>query len=187
MEMPTRLESERLIARKYEEGDGRELFAMVERNGNREHLSENAENVSRLATETDAEIMARGHSADWVGRNRFVMGVWLKGDEKYVGEIWIEPDRWDVPSFHIGWLVDGGYEGQGIATEAARRCPAFLFDDLKAHRVSAITRDTNPRSRKVAGRLGFRQEGHLREFRIDKGERYGVLHYGMLKTKFSGG
>ncbi len=185
MEIPARLETERLVVRRYEEGDGRELFAMVERNDNREHLGENAENVARLATETDAEIMVRGHSADWVARRRFVMGVWLKGDDKYVGEIWIEPDRWEVPSFHIGWLVDGGYEGHGIATESARRCLAFLFDDLKAHRVSAIMRDTNPRSRTVAERLGFRLEGHLRDFRVDNDERYGLLHFGMLKTEFS--
>ncbi len=35
MEIPARLETERLVVRRYEEGDGRELFAMVERNDNR--------------------------------------------------------------------------------------------------------------------------------------------------------
>ncbi len=34
-------------------------------------------------------------------------------------------------------------------------------------------------------RLGFRLEGHLRDFRVDNDERYGLLHFGMLKTEFS--
>lgn len=121
-----------------------------------------------------------------MGRLRFVMGVWLKDENKCVGQIWIEPDKWDVPSFEIGWFVDGGYEGMGIAAESARRCLEFLFDNLKAHRVSAIMRDTSPRSWKLAERLGFRREGHLRECRVENGIRYGLVRYGMLNTEFPG-
>lgn len=185
MEIPTRLETERLVVRKFEKGDGQALFALVERNNNREFLQASAEEVASLKTETEAEIMVRRHAAEWVGRRRFVMGVWLKDEDRSVGQIWIEPDKWDVPSFEIGWLVDGGYEGMGIAAESARRCLEFLFGDLKAHRVSAITRDTNPRSWKLAERLGFRREGHLRECRVENGERYGLLRYGMLSTEFA--
>lgn len=184
MKIPTRLETERLVVRKYEKGDGQALFALVERNDNREFLRANVEELSSLATETEAEIMVRRHAAEWVGHRRFVMGVWLKDENKCVGQIWIEPDKWDVPSFEIGWLVDSGYEGMGIAAESVRRCLEFLFGNLKAHRVSAIMRDTNPRSWKLAERLGFRQEGHLRECRVENGDRYGLLRYGMLNTEF---
>jgi RimJ/RimL family protein N-acetyltransferase len=82
--------------------------------------------------------------------------------------------------------VGGGYEGMGIAAESAGRCLEFLFSDLKVHRVSAIVRDTNPRSQKLAERLGFRQEAHMRECRIENGERYGHLHYGLLSAEFAG-
>ena len=184
IEMPSRLETEQLVVRKYQEGDGRDLFALVERNDNRQFLRAAAEEVASLKTETEAEIMIRRHAAEWVARRRFVMGVWLTDESQSVGQIWIEPDHWDVPSFEIGWLIDAGYEGKGIATEAARRCLQFLFDDLKAHKVSAIMRDTNARSRNVAERLGLRQEGHERECRVENGERCGLLRYGILRTEF---
>lgn len=186
MKIPIRLETERLVVRKYRKGDGQDLFALVERNSNRRFLRANIEEVASLKNRTEAEIMVRNHEAEWVGRLRFVMGIWLKGEDKCVGQIWIEPDKWDVPSFEIGWFVDHGYEGMGIAAESARRCLQFLFDNLKAHRVSTIMRDTNPRSWKLAERLGFRREGHLRECRVENGVRYGLLRYGMLNTEFTG-
>ena len=131
MKIPTRLETERLVVRKYKKGDGQDLFALVERNNNRQFLWANVEAVASLKTRMEAEIMVRKHEAEWVGRLRFVMGMWLKDESKCVGQIWIEPDKWDVPSFEIGWFVDRGYEGLGIAAESTRRCLEFLFDNLK--------------------------------------------------------
>jgi len=185
LDIPTRLFTERLTIRKYADGDGRDLFLLLERNNNREFLRENVEAVSSINTKREAEIKVRGHSAEWVARDRFVMGIWLKSENKCVGEIWIEPTKWEVPSFEIGWFLDRGYQKRGIATEAARRSLEFIFNDLKAHKVIVITRDTNPRSSRLAERLGFRREGHLRECRIENGKRYGLLYYGMLRTEFS--
>ena len=185
LDIPTRLDTERLTIRKYTEGDGGELYLLLERNNNREFLRENVEEVSSIKTEREAEIKVRRHSAEWFACDRFVMGIWLKGENKYVGQIWIEPKKWEVPSFEIGWFLDQGYQRRGIATEAARRSLEFLFNDLNAHKVIVITRDTNPRSHKLAERLGFRREGHLKESGIENGKRYGLLYYGMLRTEFS--
>ena len=184
-DIPTRLDTERLIVRKYAEGDGRDLHLLLERNDNREFLEENVEEVSSIRTEEEAEIRVRKRSAEWFARDRFVMGIWLKSGSKYVGEIWIEPKKWEVPSFEIGWFLDKGHQGRGIAEEAARRSLEFLFSDLNAHKVIAITRDTNSRSIKLAERLGFRREGRHRESGIENGKRYDLLYYGMLRTEFS--
>jgi len=184
-EVPTQLDTERLIIRKYAECDGRELYSLLERNHNREILRENVEEVSSIKTEEEAEINVRKHSAEWFARDRFVMGVWLKSADRCVGQIWIEPKNWEVPSFEIGWFLDQGYQGKGIAEEAARRSLEFLFSSLNAHKVIAITRDTNVKSIKLTERLGFRREGHLRESGIQDGKRYGLIYYGMLKSEFS--
>jgi len=126
LDVPMRLDTERLIVRKYTEGDGRELHLLLGRNDNREFLRENVEEVSSIKTEEEAEVYVRKHSAEWFARERFVMGIWLKSEDKYVGEIWIEPKKWEVPSFEIGWFLDQGYQRRGIATEAARRSMKFL-------------------------------------------------------------
>ena len=51
LDIPTRLDTERLTIRKYIAGDGRELHMLLERNNNREFLGENVEEVSSIKTE----------------------------------------------------------------------------------------------------------------------------------------
>ncbi|MHA2428466.1 MAG: GNAT family N-acetyltransferase [Candidatus Hermodarchaeia archaeon] len=183
--LPEKLESQRLLIRRYSEGDGKALFALLERNNNREFLFPNVEEVATIKTVEDAEIKTQRHKLEWETRKRFVLGIWEKTTNIYIGEIWIEPNQWKVPSFEIGWFLDKGYLGKGLATEAARRSIEFIFQDLRAHKVIVIARDTNLQSIKLAERLGFKKEGHFREARIEHGTRYGLVYYGMLKTEFT--
>lgn len=184
LKIPTQIESETLIVRKFEKGDGKDLLALLERNNNREILREAADEVDGIKTEDDAEIDVREHAAEWESRKRFVMGIWLKSTGEYVGQIWIEPKNWEVPSFELGYYIDHGYTRKGIATEAAKHSLKFLFEDLKAHKVIIITRDTNERSWKLAERLGFTREGHHRESGVKDGKRWGLYYYGMLESEF---
>ncbi len=161
------------------------MFLLLERNNNRTLFQENVKEVRSLKTEREAEIQAQKRSAEWVARDMFVMGIWLKIESRYIEGIWVESKKWDILSFEIGGFLDQGYQGRGFTAEAAQRSLEFLFNDLNAHKAIAITRDTNPQSYKLAERLGFQREGHHRESGIDDGKRYGLIYYGMLRTEFS--
>jgi len=175
-ELPSRLETTRLIIRKYEKGDGAELFQLLEVNNNREYLVEHIDEATNVKTEEDAEIRIQKLCSDWNTSSRFVMGIWLKSSVKYIGQVWIEPNQWKVPSFELGWFLERTHQGQGIATEAAKAAMRFLFNDLKAYKIIVITRDDNPKSYILAERLGFNKEGHLREHSVKKnGIRVGLL------------
>jgi RimJ/RimL family protein N-acetyltransferase len=121
-----------------------------------------------LQTVDAAELKVQRHAAEWELRKRFVLGVWTKTNSSYIGKQWIEPQRWDVPSFELGWFLDKGAQGKGLATEAARLSLDFIFNHLHAHKALVITRDTNHRRLKFAERLGFKREGHFREGRIEE-------------------
>lgn len=183
LELPSRLETSRLIIRKYENGDGKELYQLLENNNNQEYLIEHIDEATNVKTEKDAEDRIQELSIDWIERTRFVMGIWLKSSGKYIGQIWIEPNKWEVPSFELGWFLERSQQGQGIATEASKVAIQFLFNRLKAYKIIVITRDDNEKSSRLAERLGFIKEGHLREHSIKKnGSRVGLLYYGMLKN-----
>lgn len=182
-DIPDSVESKRLVIRRYLNGDGCAMYALAERNGNRDHLEGIADDIAKLKSVDEAEVKARKHRAEWAKRDRFVAGVWLKKDGSYIGEIWIEPAKYEVPSFEIGWFIDKGHEGVGLAYEAAKTGLSFIFDELKAHKVIASTDDTNIRSSKLAKRLGFKKEGHTRESEIRNGKRFGRYIYGMLKSE----
>lgn len=184
IEPSTQIESDRLILRKYEKGDGKELFALLERNDNRIFLKDHVDEATDVKSLEDAEKRVRKLSSFWEDRDRFVMGIWLKKNNEYIGNIWIEPKKWEVPSFEIGYYLDQGYIGNGLATEAVKRSIEFIFEELKAYKVILITRDTNERSYKLAERLKFVKEGHFRESNKEDERRFGLLYFGMLKTEY---
>ncbi len=185
LDLPSTIETNRLVIRKYERGDGRDLFGLLERNDNRELLKEHVDEAADITSVKDAEADLKRHREEWDSRERFVMGIWLKESGIHIGQIWIEPRSWDVPSFELGYYLDTGYQGQGLATEAAARSVEFIFRELKAHKAIIITHDTNERSWKVAERLGFKREGHHRDSGIKEGKRYGLYHYGLLRSEYA--
>ncbi|MFX0021408.1 MAG: GNAT family N-acetyltransferase [Candidatus Hermodarchaeota archaeon] len=185
LELSSMFETSRLILRKYEKGDGKEFFQLLETGNNREDLIEHIAEATSIKSEEEAEVRIQELSSDWLEQTRFVMGIWLKSSNKYVGQIWIEPNKWEVPSFELGWYLDQSFQGQGIATEAAKASIKFIFENLQAHKIIVITRDDNERSSKLAERLGFHKEGHLREHSVKKnGTRVGLLYYGILKNEW---
>ncbi len=184
LDFPDLLETDNLIIRKYRKGDGKENFDLFERNNNRELLKEFVDEATDITSVEDSEIKIREHAAEWEARTRFVMGIWSKVDEMYIGEIWIEPKKWEVPSFELGFYIEPSFQGRGMAFEASNRALKFLFEDLQAHKVIIITRDTNERSWRLAERLGFEREGHLRECGAKDDKRWGLYHYGMLASEY---
>ncbi len=184
VEFPDSIETKKLIIRKYEKGDGADVLALFDRNNNRTLLQERVDEAAGIITQDDAEIDCRKHTAEWEARERFVMGIWSKSSGRYIGQIWIEPKKWEVPSFELGYFLDIECHGKGLATEASEGALRFLFNELEAYRVEIITRDTNEKSWKLAERLGFEKEGHIRECGIQNGERWGLYHYGMLKREY---
>jgi len=63
----------------------------------------------------------------------------------------------------IGYWLGGAYEGRGVITEAVGAVLEFLFDDYAVHRVVIRAAVDNLRSRAVAERYRFTEEGILRQ------------------------
>ena len=102
----------------------------------------------------------------------------------------------DLTAPFCGFLIKDGETVQGVAVlnnyerclsvdltfvgrvdaRAARELCRYVFDDLKARRVTAVTRDSNVAAKAALQRLGFVQEGVLRHrFHDDDGVIYGLL------------
>jgi ribosomal-protein-serine acetyltransferase len=185
LEIPTRIETERIYLRKYEAGDGQWYYAMSQKN--RAHLAryESENVVMSIESEQDAEVVVRQLAAEWKARNCFFMGAFDKETDEFVAQVYIGPVNWNVPEFEIGFFVDKDYEGQGYVTEAVKAVLGFIFEHLKAHRVRMECDDTNERSWRVAERCGMVREGYFRENKKNAdGRLSGTLWFGLLKREF---
>jgi ribosomal-protein-alanine N-acetyltransferase len=185
LDIPTQIETKRLRLRPYQAGDGPMYYAVSQKN--RAHLApfESGNVIMSIKTEEDAEVAVRDLAAAWVARECFFMGAFDKETGDFVAQIYIGPINWDLPEFLVGYFVEVDHEGHGYVTEALKGALQFIFEHLKAHRVSLECADTNVRSCRVAERCGMVREGHTRENKQNADGTYrGDLKFGLLRQEF---
>jgi ribosomal-protein-alanine N-acetyltransferase len=88
----------------------------------------------------------------------------LEGDgmprERFVGEINLSSiQRGPFQSGHLGYWIDQSYAGRGLVPEAVVVVFRFAFEELGLHRVQVSIIPRNRASRRVAAKLGLRDEG----------------------------
>jgi ribosomal-protein-alanine N-acetyltransferase len=83
----------------------------------------------------------------------------------------------------IGWIVVPSLWRQGLMTEAAPPVIAHCFRHLNAHRIEARIEPENVSSRRLAAKLGFSEEGVLRDWLCVAGEFRSVVMYSLLGTE----
>lgn len=84
----------------------------------------------------------------------------------------------------IGFVFHPDAQGRGYASEAARELLALAFERLGAHRVYGRTDARNHGSAALMRRLGMREEAHLREAEVFKGEWGDELVFAILEHEW---
>lgn len=181
-DVPTQFETDRLVLRCYRPDDAAFYYAASQRN--RAHLAryESGNSLMHIDSEEQAEFVVRDLQAQWAARTCFLSGVFLKATGEWVAQVYAGPVDPGLPEFEIGYIADVDHEGRGYVTEAVRATLRFVFEHLRARRISLRCDDTNVRSRRVAERCGMRLEGHLRENKRNAdGSISGTLCFGLVR------
>ena len=93
-----------------------------------------------------------------------------RDNKAFVGTVGLAVDR-DHAKAEIGYLVAAAQRGNGFATEQGAAVTTFGFERLNLHRIFAGWYQDNPPSGRVLEKLGYQQEGVLREDRY-RGNRF---------------
>lgn len=159
-EFPYRFETERLLIRGPQPGDGPRV---------REAVIESAKELRpwmpwamEIADEVAYEKLIREGQLRYLSREDLWMLFFLKGSPTLIGTGGLHRIDWDVPKFEIGYWVRTAYGRQGYITEAVNGITDFAFTVLGANRVEIRCNKLNERSAAVARRAGFEHEATLR-------------------------
>ena len=117
-------------------------------------------------------------------RRRFQLVITRLHDGRLIGNCGLrrKPDNdWEAD---IGYELSPDYWGQGFATEAAGAMVEFGLRDLGLHRISSWCIAGNTASARALERLGFRQEGRLRQNEYFKGRWWDTLLYALLADEW---
>jgi ribosomal-protein-alanine N-acetyltransferase len=129
-----------------------------------------------------AEAEAIIHSfADPEVNNRIRWAMVRKSDGQVIGTCGFH--RWEKDYFHaeLGYDLSADCWGQGYTTEALRPVIENGFERMGLNRIEAFIYIENQGSIRVAEKLGFKQEGCLRDYFYLDGKFYDHYLYSLLK------
>ena len=161
-----------------EEADAEELYRLVD--ANRGYLAEWMPWAAAQTLEGTAAFIqtALRRHAD---RNGFEMGLIL--DERMVGAAGFAGIDWVARATSVGYWLAEEHQGRGLMTRAVRVLVDHAFGELELHRVEIQAAEGNRRSRAIPERLGFQQEGILREAECVGGRYLDLVVYGLLAPR----
>ncbi len=167
--------NEEIQLRLLEERHAEAYFALIERN--HDYLQEW---IAVEAYEGSVELLrayVKQHLLQFVEGSGYHLGIWYQ--DALVGLLDYRLN-WRNRSVELGYWLDAAMQGKGIVTQACRTMVRHAFEVHQMHKVVISCAIDNPRSRAVAERLGFVQEGILRQV-VRLRDRYvdGVF-YGLL-------
>ena len=115
--------------------------------------------------------------------NGFQAGIWYEG--KIVGVIGFHKIDWNNKSTSIGYWLGNDYVGLGLMSKSVKAFVEYALNDLKLNRVEIRAAVDNKKSRAIPIRLGFTEEGCVRQAEWLYDHYVDHVVYGMLATEWN--
>lgn len=145
--------------RPLEAGDAPDVLELIERN--RAHLDKWLRWSAKVRTHADVSAMIARFEAKQVASDGFHWGIWQ--EDVLAGGVICHYINRDDLNAELGYWLGAEFTGKGLATRASAGAVEHLLRQEKLHRIEMICGVANTRSRAVAARLGFTNEGVRRE------------------------
>ena len=166
-----------------EESDADELFALID--ANREHLGPWMPWVQSDREPADVLPFIRA-TRKQIADNDGLQTAIVDPGGRIVGVIGFHHVDWLNRNTSIGYWLAAGEQGRGTMTEAVRALVDHAFATWKLNRVTIQAAVENARSRAIPERLGFREEGVMREVERIGDRMLDEVVYAMLAADWPG-
>ncbi|HEV2527092.1 MAG TPA: GNAT family N-acetyltransferase [Thermomicrobiales bacterium] len=156
IDVPTRLDGQRVTLRSLGPADAPELLAAIAES--RAEFAPWIRGVSRIMDIDDATDYCARMAADWIERSRLCFAVRARHDGRLLGEVTLHRIDWNIGSAEVGFWLRTTATGGGYMTEAMGLVTHLIFDLLGGQRIVLRADSGNRGSIAIAERLGFCHE-----------------------------
>ena len=170
-----KLETERLILRRYEETDIDMQYEVLTDNRLTEYIK-----FPNLTKEEELECIKNWiKNADDSKYEKWV--ITLKGDNTPIGNISVNRIEKKHNYCNVGYVILHAYCGKGYASEALKVVSDYLLDS-GYYLVECSCNELNKQSSRVMEKAGFKKDGYIANRRLNKDGTYsGVKYYSKTK------
>jgi len=168
----------RLLAPRYADT----LFALVD--SNRQHLRHWLPWLDENVDVSDSLCFIQSTRKQFADNSGFVAGIWYC--DELVGVIGHNRIDWENRIGWPGYWLAEGFQGKGIMTKSCRALANHSFTELNLNRIDIRCAVENSKSRAIPERLGFRQEGVVRQAEWLYDRFVDHIVYGMLEVEWKG-
>lgn len=157
-----------------------EEFALIQRN--RSYLKQWLPWVDGIKTFEDVAKSIKITKEQYVNNDGFRCGIWYKG--RMAGIIGYHNIDWSNKSTSIGYWIGEEFQKKGIMIRACKVLVDYAIKELGLNRVEIRCAEENFKSRHIPEKLGFKNEGTLRESEWLYDHYVSHIVYGMLKDEW---
>lgn len=112
------------------------------------------------------------------------LAVCLKEDDNYIGNVYLTNiDMVNRTATSHVLIGEKSYWGKGYASEALKLLLDYAFNERGLHRIAALVLESNTQSIKMHIKLGYKQEGILRESVFKNGQYNNQIVLSILNIK----
>jgi len=145
--------------RLHQESYAQEYFDLIDQN--RQYLREWLPWLDFETSVDDTREYIKSTLKQFGNNEGFQTGIWYRG--QIVGSIGYHPIDWNNRKVEIGYWIGRSFQGKGLVTKACKTMITYAFDVYGLNKVEIHCATENRRSRSIPERLGFKQEGVLRQ------------------------
>ena len=178
-----RLETDRLILRRYTEADAEPMY---------KNWASDPE-VSKFLTwptHTSVEV-TQSLVMDWITRyknpNYYNWVIELKETKEIVGNISVVSVKEKIGGATLGYCMGTKWWGKEIMPEAGKAVVKYLFERVGIHRIAATHDKNNPKSGRVMQKMGMTYEGTLRSAGFCNQGIIDEVWYSILREEYNQG
>jgi len=158
-----------------------QLDGLIERN--RDHIKEWSAWLKDDHSIENTRDFIRRNQMQFADNKGFAIAIWHKGE--MAGQVEFNYIDWANRKTEIGYWLGASFQGKGLVTKSCRVLIDHAFNELKLNRVEMRCGAGNTRSRKIPEKLGFKEEGVVRQGEWLHNRFVDLVIFGMLSSEWA--
>lgn len=166
--------------RLHEDRFAEDFYRLIDRN--RQHLRQWMPWLDSEQSVDDLLMFMKESRLQFANNLGIQAGIWYQG--QIVGAVGFHDLDWVDRKVETGYWLSADQQGKGIITKTCKTLINYAFDEYGLNKVEIHCATGNSRSRAIPERLGFTQEGIIRQAQWLYDHYVDMVIYGILASEW---